>query len=110
VLRAVREFHLKHPLLPGIPKQDLRGRELPDSPAFLIDAILAQEKQIVVEGENVRLASHKLVLKQDEQQAPHGHRARFRAGRPGRARAAGCAGEIRRGGGPRPLTVADPAA
>jgi selenocysteine-specific elongation factor len=69
LLRAVREFHQKNPLLPGIPKQDLRGRELPDSPPFLIDAILAQEKQIVVEGENVRLASHRLVLKQDEEQA-----------------------------------------
>ena len=69
LLRAVREFHKKNPLLPGIPKQDLRGRELPDSPPFLIDAILAQEKQIAVEGENVRLASHKLVLKQDEEQA-----------------------------------------
>jgi selenocysteine-specific elongation factor len=69
LLRAVREFHQKNPLLSGIPKQDLRGRELPDSPAFLIDAILAQEKQIVVEGENVRLATHKLVLKQDEEQA-----------------------------------------
>ena len=31
--------------------------------------MLAQEKQIVVEGENVRLATHRLVLKQDEQQA-----------------------------------------
>jgi len=69
LLCAVREFHRKNPLLPGIPKQDLRGRELPDSPAFLIDAILAQEKQIAVGGENVRLASHKVVLKQDEEQA-----------------------------------------
>jgi len=69
LLRAVRELHQKNPLVPGIPKQDLRGRELPDSPAFLIDAILAEEKQIAVEGENVRLASHKLVLKQDEEQA-----------------------------------------
>jgi selenocysteine-specific elongation factor len=69
LLRVVREFHQKNPLLPGVAKQDLRGRELPDSPPFLIDAILAQEKQIAVEGENVRLASHKLVLRQDEQQA-----------------------------------------
>ena len=69
LLRVVREFHQKNPLLPGIPKQDLRGRELPDSPPFLIDAILAQERQIAVEGENVRLASHKLVLKEDEEQA-----------------------------------------
>ncbi|HUE01955.1 MAG TPA: selenocysteine-specific translation elongation factor [Bryobacteraceae bacterium] len=69
LLRVVREFHKTNPLLPGIPKQDLRGRELPDAPPFLIDAMLAQEKQIVVEGENVRLATHRLVLKQDEQQA-----------------------------------------
>jgi selenocysteine-specific elongation factor len=69
LLGAVREFHRKNPLLPGVAKQDLRGRELPDSPPFLIDAILAREKQIVVEGENVRLAAHRVVLKQDEEQA-----------------------------------------
>jgi selenocysteine-specific elongation factor len=69
ILKAVRDFHQENPLLPGIPKQDLRGRELPDSPPFLIDALLAQSREIVVEGENVRLASHKLVLKQDEEQA-----------------------------------------
>ena len=69
LLRAVREFHQKNPLLPGVPKQELRGRELPDSPPFLVDAILAQEKLIAVEGENVRLATHKLALKQDEEQA-----------------------------------------
>jgi len=67
--RAVREFHQRNPLLPGIAKQDLRGRELPDAPAFLFDALLVQAREIVVEGENVRLATHKLVLKQDEQQA-----------------------------------------
>jgi len=66
---AVREFHQKNPLLPGIPKQDLRSRELPDSPSFLIDALLSQAREIAVEGETVRLASHKLVLKQDEEQA-----------------------------------------
>ena len=62
-------FIAKNPLLPGVPKQDLRGRELPDSPAFLIDALVAGDPRIVVEGENVRLAAHKLVLKQDEEQA-----------------------------------------
>jgi selenocysteine-specific elongation factor len=66
---VVREFHQRNLLLPGIPKQDLRGREMPDAPPFLFDALLAQAREIVVEGENVRLASHKLVLKQDEEQA-----------------------------------------
>ncbi len=67
--RTLREFHLKNPLLPGMAKQDLRSRELPGSPPFLIDALLAQSREIAVEGETVRLASHKLVLKQDEEQA-----------------------------------------
>jgi selenocysteine-specific elongation factor len=66
---AVREFHRTQPLAPGIAKQDLRSRELPESPPFLIDALLEAAKEIVVEGENVRLRSHKLVLKQDEEQA-----------------------------------------
>jgi len=69
LLAAVRDFHRAHPLLPGIPKQDLRGRQLPDSPPFLIDALLAQSQELVVEGENVRMASHKVVLRQDEEQA-----------------------------------------
>ena len=69
LVKAVREFHQRSPLLPGVPKQDLRGRELPDAPPFLFDAMLAQTREIVVEGENVRLTSHKLVLKQDEEQA-----------------------------------------
>jgi len=66
---AVRDFHRTNPLLPGIAKQDLRARELPDSPPFLIDALLAAAREIVMEGETVRLGSHKLVLKQDEQEA-----------------------------------------
>ncbi len=67
--RTLREFHKSNPLLPGIPKQDLRGRELPGAPAFLLDALLADAKEIAAEGEVVRLASHRLVLKEDEQQA-----------------------------------------
>jgi len=69
LVAALRGFHQQHPLLPGTPKQDLRGRELPDSPPFLIEALLGQSKEIVVEGETVRLANHKVVLKQDEEQA-----------------------------------------
>lgn len=69
LVRAVGEFHKANPLLPGMPKQDLRSRELPESPAFLLDALLAEANQAAVEGETVRLRSHKLVLKQDEEQA-----------------------------------------
>jgi selenocysteine-specific elongation factor len=69
ILAALREFHRKNPLLPGVPKQDLRGRELPDAPPFVLDALLAESREIAVEGETVRLAAHRLVLKQDEEQA-----------------------------------------
>src|SRR5581483_10057756 len=52
--RVVRDFHAAHPLLPGIPKQDLRARELAAAPPFLLDVLLADAGDLVVEGENVR--------------------------------------------------------
>jgi selenocysteine-specific elongation factor len=50
-------------------KQDLRGRRLPKAPAFVLDALLSGAKQLVVEGDIVRLATHKLVLKEEEERA-----------------------------------------
>jgi selenocysteine-specific elongation factor len=69
LIAEVREFHRHKPLLPGIAKQELRSKLLPDSPPFLIDALLAATKDLVTEGETVRLAGHKVVLKEDEQNA-----------------------------------------
>jgi len=69
LVKTVREFHQKNPLLPGMARQDLRGRELQDAPAFLMDALIANSKDIVAEGETVRSRGHKLVLKEDEEQA-----------------------------------------
>src|SRR5581483_11878694 len=69
LVTVVREFHQKNPLLPGIAKPDLRSRELADAPAFLLDALLADSKDLVVEGEIVRSRAHKVVLKDDEEQA-----------------------------------------
>jgi selenocysteine-specific elongation factor len=69
LVKAVREFHAKQPLLPGIPKQDLRSRELPECPPQVLDALIADAKDLIAEGENVRTRGHKLVLKEDEEQA-----------------------------------------
>jgi selenocysteine-specific elongation factor len=69
LVRAVRQFHTQKPLLPGIPKQDLRSQELPDSPPFLLDALLADAKDLVLEGELVRTRGHKVTFKEDEEQA-----------------------------------------
>src|SRR5262249_32761326 len=65
VVKTVREFHRKNPLLPGIPRQDLRE----GAPQFVLDALLAGAKEIVAEGEIVRARSHQVVLKEDEEQA-----------------------------------------
>jgi selenocysteine-specific elongation factor len=65
LVKTVREFHKKSPLLPGIARQDLRGA----LPQFLLDAILSSAPELVSDGEVVRAKSHKLVLKEDEEQA-----------------------------------------
>ncbi len=69
ITQVVAEFHKQNPLLPGMSKEELRSREFPDSPAFLLDTLLAGTKAVVAEGENLRLATHRLALKQDEEQA-----------------------------------------
>jgi selenocysteine-specific elongation factor len=42
---------------------------LAPAPPFLLDALLADAKEIAVEGETVRLRAHRVVLKEDEEQA-----------------------------------------
>ncbi|MDR3701707.1 MAG: selenocysteine-specific translation elongation factor [Candidatus Sulfopaludibacter sp.] len=69
LVRAVKEFHRANPLLPGMARQDLRSRELPGAPLFVLDALLAGAKELVVEGETVRSRGHTLVLRQDEEEA-----------------------------------------
>jgi selenocysteine-specific elongation factor len=62
---ALRDFHREFPLVPGMARQELRGK----APVFVFDAVLESAKDIVSEGEIVRLRSHKVVLKEDEEQA-----------------------------------------
>jgi selenocysteine-specific elongation factor len=69
LVQAVRQFHTKNPLLPGIAKQDLRSRELPDAPPFLMDELLTDAKDLAIEGETVRSRAHKVTFKEDEEQA-----------------------------------------
>ncbi|HUQ90029.1 MAG TPA: selenocysteine-specific translation elongation factor [Bryobacteraceae bacterium] len=66
---AVAAFHKQSPLLPGMPKEDLRARELKGAPPFLLDVLLKATPTVVTEGELLRLSSHKLALKGDEEQA-----------------------------------------
>ena len=66
---AVRAFHRENPVAAGIARQDLRARVMPRIPPFLLDALLAGAPEVVVEGETVRLRSHRVVLQQEEEQA-----------------------------------------
>jgi len=76
----LKEFHRKNPLQPGAAKEELRSRELAGAPPFLLDALLARAKDIVSEGDIVRLASHRVALKQDEEEAVAKIEALFRDG------------------------------
>ncbi|MEZ5400110.1 MAG: selenocysteine-specific translation elongation factor [Bryobacteraceae bacterium] len=62
-------FHRANPLLPGIPKEEVRSRELGGAPDFLFDAVLARSRTVIADGEVLRLVSHKLHLKEDEEAA-----------------------------------------
>ena len=69
LIQAIAEFHANHPLAPGIATQDLRSREMPSAPPLVMDALLAAAGSLVVEGETVRSRNHRVVLKDDEEQA-----------------------------------------
>ena len=69
IQQTLKSFHRQKPLVTGMPKEELRGRELPDSPSFLLDALLARARTITVDGDTVRLSSHRVSLQKDEQDA-----------------------------------------
>jgi selenocysteine-specific elongation factor len=69
IQQTLKRFHRDHPLLPGMPKEEIRSRLLPEAPPFLLDVLLARAKTIAVKGELVHLTSHKVALKQDEEEA-----------------------------------------
>jgi selenocysteine-specific elongation factor len=75
---TLKDSHKKNPLQPGLAKEELRSRELAGAPPFLLDAVIARAKDLVAEGDIVRLASHRVALKQDEEEAVAKIEALFR--------------------------------
>lgn len=67
--QACREFHKANPLLAGIAKQDLKSRVMLKASGELFELALQGTVEITSDQEVVRLKSHKVVLKQDEEQA-----------------------------------------
>lgn len=79
--QILQRFHKQNPLLPGIRREELRSRELPEAPPLVFDALLKSEPAIVASGEVLHLATHQLALKQDEEKAfAHIEEAFARAG------------------------------
>jgi selenocysteine-specific elongation factor len=76
----LKDYHRRNPLQPGLAKEELRSRELAGAPTFLLDAMVARAKEIVAEGEIVRLASHRVALKEDEAAATEKIEVLFRDG------------------------------
>ena len=69
VRAGLADYHARNPLQRGWPKEELRARLFPGVPAFVADTALALAKDIAAESDIVRLASHRVALKQDEEQA-----------------------------------------
>ena len=42
VTDVLRDFHRQHPLAPGMPREEVRSREFPGAPPFLLDALVAR--------------------------------------------------------------------
>lgn len=78
LVETLRNFHRSQPLAPGMPREELRGRVLPAAQPFLLDALLAQTSEAAAEGELLRLASHKVAFREDEEQALGKIEAAFR--------------------------------
>ncbi len=73
-------FHRQNPLLAGVSKEELRSKFLPGAPPWLMDALLARAKTLATDAETIRLSSHKVALKQDEEQATAKIENAFRVG------------------------------
>ena len=76
---TLTRFHSNKPLLAGMPKEELRNSVLPGSPPFLLDELLKRSPAIVVEGDLVRMRTHRISLKSDESAATEKIESLFRS-------------------------------
>lgn len=66
---AVERFHQEQPLAAGMPREALRAEAVPASEPSLLEALLEASARLVAEGDTVRLAEHRLVLNQEDEEA-----------------------------------------
>ena len=65
----IADFHRRNPLLPGIPKAELKAATMGAASSAVFEHVLAAVQEAVQAGDVVRLRSHKIVLREEEQQA-----------------------------------------
>ncbi len=71
-LKVLEKYHKQNPLAAGSSLEALRAKVFARVNPVLTEAVLGQlsaQKQILITGETVRLSSHKIVLKEEEEQA-----------------------------------------
>ena len=71
-VKTLERFHQQNPLLPGISKEELRSRVFSSAEPQVTDAVLrrlTEQGQILISGETVKLGTHKIVLKEEEEQS-----------------------------------------
>jgi selenocysteine-specific elongation factor len=66
---AVARFHRQNPLAPGMPREALRAEVAPSADPTLLEALLAASPGLAAEGDIVRQVEHRVVLKDEEQEA-----------------------------------------
>ncbi len=72
LLGALARFHRRNPLLPGVSLEAVRTGEFGDAPDFFAPVLvqrLRDAREVVVAGELVRLASHRIRMRADEQES-----------------------------------------
>jgi selenocysteine-specific elongation factor len=65
----VRQYHQANSLMAGMPRQELKSRLLPKAAPEIFTEVLEAAADVVQEGDVVRLKTHRVVLKVDEEQA-----------------------------------------
>jgi selenocysteine-specific elongation factor len=71
-VELVRHFHAANPLLPGIPKEELRERGFRGLSPLVFEAALARlaaGRKLEAQGEVIKQAGRQIVLKEDEERA-----------------------------------------
>jgi len=79
----LKTYHQKNPLRPGFSKEELRRRLSPQMEMRLFNYILGrltQQKQVVVEKDLVRLATHRVQLAVDQEEVTERLEALYRQG------------------------------